>query len=87
MRSSSVELRRAPQIVEYTAGNENGNPRKGAALTTAAGASWTAVSTVQSWYIYNSVVADYVAVTSTGKVTAFQVATPCNCDAPVLPAP
>ena len=64
------------QIVEYSAGTTN--LRTGTAQTTD-GSSWAAIIDVDISLakVYNSVDADYVAVTSSGKVTAFQVG-PCT---------
>ena len=62
------------QIVEYQALSSNGNYRTGQSVTQD-GSSWASIIDVDNTLgkVYNSVTADYISVTSTGTVTAFQV--------------
>ena len=65
----------ALQIVEWKASNTNGNRRTGQAQAKEYGTTWAAIVDVDASLgkVYNGVKADYISVTNTGKVTAFQV--------------
>ena len=74
------------QIVEYVAGNTAGNLRTGYDETID-GSVWASIVDVDDSLgsVYSKVKADYVSVTDTGKVTAFQVGLLTNSHPPSFP--